>query len=143
MKIVQASGFLIFRRFASQIEFLLMKHSDRWDLPKGQVENTESLLETAYRELEEETGIQKQNIQWNPHFLYKATYAPIYSDTKPGEIEKTLYIYVARLLEEVEIQPTEHLSYKWFSWNPPHAVQLETIDPLLEKINKEEGLFFD
>jgi len=54
---VFASGYLIFRRQGTQLQFLLMKHPDRWDLPKGHLDPNESIPQAAIRELYEETGI--------------------------------------------------------------------------------------
>ncbi|MEL7266668.1 MAG: NUDIX domain-containing protein, partial [Planctomycetota bacterium] len=37
--------------------FLLMRHAKRWDLPKGHSDPGETLIQTALRETQEETGI--------------------------------------------------------------------------------------
>lgn len=57
---------IVFRK-KEQIEFLLLKRIPKkgsfWQPPCGGVEpNDNSLLEAAYREIEEETGIKKDNI---------------------------------------------------------------------------------
>ncbi len=52
----KSCGFLIYRNDPAR-SFLLMRHTDRWDLPKGHVDSDETNLECAYRELEEETSI--------------------------------------------------------------------------------------
>ena len=44
-------------------KFLLIKHKDRWDLPKGHIEEGETLIECAIREFEEETGIKRTHIR--------------------------------------------------------------------------------
>jgi hypothetical protein len=31
---------------------------------------------------------------------------------------------------------TEHESFRWFDWNPPHEIQAQTIDPLLDAVAK-------
>lgn len=38
-------------------EVLFIYRNDKWDLPKGKIEGTESIKETAIREVEEETGV--------------------------------------------------------------------------------------
>jgi 8-oxo-dGTP pyrophosphatase MutT (NUDIX family) len=40
------------------------QNNDSWSLPKGHVEAGESPLEAAIREIEEETGITKENLQF-------------------------------------------------------------------------------
>ena len=42
-------------------DMLLIRRNNRWDLPKGKVEAGETLLQTALREVEEETGIKVEN----------------------------------------------------------------------------------
>ena len=56
---VDAAGLLLMTR-AEPRKFLLMRHRDRWDLPKGHVEPGEGIREAALRETEEETGIDRQ-----------------------------------------------------------------------------------
>lgn len=41
---------------------LLILRNGRWDLPKGKVEQGETLLQAAIREVEEETGIQVERL---------------------------------------------------------------------------------
>lgn len=62
-----SSGLLMYRKQNNQLEFFLVhpggpyfKNRDdgAWSIPKGETENTESLLETAIREFKEETGIE-------------------------------------------------------------------------------------
>jgi len=59
---VRSSGVIVFRK-QPQLSFLLMKHANRWDLPKGHVDPGESDIECALRELDEETGIQRDDIK--------------------------------------------------------------------------------
>lgn len=59
--LVEAAGLLLFTR-AEPTQFLLMKHADRWDLPKGHAELDETILQTALRETEEETEIGRAHV---------------------------------------------------------------------------------
>jgi hypothetical protein len=34
------------------------------------------------------------------------------------------------------LQTTEHDSYQWFPWLPPHEIQAQTIDPLLAEVER-------
>jgi len=109
--------------------FLLMKHRARWDLPKGHVDSGESDLECALRELVEETSITSQQIKLDERFRYIDRYV-IDNGKKKGKT-KELVIYLAELTERVEIELTEHIGFEWVKWDPPHAIQKKTIDPLL------------
>lgn len=141
-----SSGFLVFRpakigglssestplsKSTPRLEFLLMKHSERWDLPKGHLDLSESKMQAAIRELWEETGIPEDFIQIDPDFAYTSQYWVNYDGVKRL---KELTIFLAILCRDMEIQPTEHLGFQWFPFSPPHTIQSETIDPLLEQV---------
>ena len=126
-------GFLIYR--GNPIEsFLLMEHKKRLDLPKGHVEPGESELECAYRELEEETGIQSDDIEIDLDFRHTSDYVVKYKKYGRQPIPKTTVIFLARLRNPVEIKVTEHQGYQWQPWSPPHQIQAMAIDPLLDSV---------
>ena len=129
-------GFLIVR--GNPIEsFLLMKHSRRWDLPKGHVDEGETEMQCALRELHEETGIAADDIEIDPTFSYENRY--MVNQRRyggKGFVEKKLLVYLARLKYPVKISVSEHDGYRWFSWDPPHRIQDLTIDSLLETLER-------
>ena len=130
---VKSCGFLIFRENPTR-SFLLMRHPDRWDLPKGHVDPGESNKQCALRELEEETGIGKRDIEIDPDFKFKQKY--LVNNKRTGKVpaKKKLIIYLAQLVRDVDIQLTEHDGYEWVNWAPPHKIQKKTIDPLLAEL---------
>ncbi len=115
-------------------EFLLMRHMDRWDLPKGHMEPGETDIECAIREMFEETGVSKADIELDPDFQFKTEYTVTYKRTGNIPKRKTVVIFLARLIGDIPIEPTEHLDFEWFRWNPPHEIQENTIDPLLAQV---------
>lgn len=148
MEKVKSCGFLVYRNLKAgedgrnpglaaeggKREFLLMKHADRWDLPKGHVDAGETNRECALRELMEETSIAESDIRIDAGFKFKSQYKVAYKN-RPGETKrKTLIIYLAELIRPVEIVLTEHLGFEWVTWQPPHAIQEKTIDPLLQHL---------
>ncbi len=133
MAVLKSCGVLIVRGDPID-EFLLMKHVDRWDLPKGHVDPGESELECALRELEEETGILYTDINLVRDFRYWSRYVLPKLDARHPDQSKELIIFLARLQHETEIVVTEHLGYQWFPWRPPHAIQERTIDPVLAAV---------
>ena len=124
-------GFLILR--GNPVDsFLLMRHSRRWDLPKGHLDAGETELQCALRELREETGIPEDAIEIDQEFLFENRY--MVNQRRYGGrglIEKRLLIFLGFLLRPVQIQLTEHDDHRWFEWSPPHQIQEWTIDPLL------------
>lgn len=51
-------------------ETLIIHRRGFWDLPKGKVEKSEQIIETALREVEEETGVKIMDIEENPILTY-------------------------------------------------------------------------
>jgi 8-oxo-dGTP pyrophosphatase MutT (NUDIX family) len=127
---VKACGFLVVRGRPID-SFLLMQHQHRLDLPKGHLDAGETELECAYRELEEETGIRPQQIELYLDFRFTLQYTIREKRYGNQKVDKTLVIFLGRLLEDVPIRTTEHLGHEWRPWNPPHRIQAQTIDPLL------------
>ncbi|EAQ78004.1 bis(5'-nucleosyl)-tetraphosphatase [Blastopirellula marina] len=130
----KACGFLIVK--GDPIEsFLLMRHKDRWDLPKGHVDPGEDEMTCALRELEEETGITSRDIAVDPNFRYALQYVVNYKKRMGGVTAlKTSVYFLATLTNEVQLKLTEHQGSEWFAWNPPHGIQEQTIDPLLAAV---------
>lgn len=132
---VAAAGILVFR-FWHEPEFLLMRHPHRWDLPKGRAELGETLLDTAIRETQEETGISPSDLRIDPDFRFEVKYT-LPSWQFPKEmLEKTVTYFLGVLTRDVEIQVTEHPDFKWYEWKPPHRIQSQTVDPLLKAVDQ-------
>src|SRR5688572_24422354 len=124
----KSCGFLIVRGDPIR-EFLLMRHVDRWDLPKGHVDPGESEMQCALRELREETGIALTDIDVLDGFRFESRYQV--RGKRDGKLyDKTLVVFLARLKHDVPIVATEHPGHQWFPWCPPHKIQTFTIDPL-------------
>jgi len=132
---VFAAGYLVFRN-AQRLEFLLMKHPDRWDLPKGHLDEGENCIEAAKRELFEETGIPIDAIWTDPQYCFVHRYWVAKRKKTEQKTLKKLTIFLGLLLRPIELVCSEHPDYKWWDWHPPHAIQSQTIDPLLESVAK-------
>ncbi len=131
---IKACGFLIVRGNPVR-EFLLMKHKDRLDLPKGHMEEGESEIETAWRELEEETGIGSNDIRLDSDFRFETSYDVWPKRFGGQQCRKTTVLFLGfAKQEDLEIRLTEHPAFEWRGWNPPHKIQKETIDPLLADV---------
>ncbi|NUQ76466.1 MAG: NUDIX domain-containing protein, partial [Polyangiaceae bacterium] len=135
MRKVRSCGVLVVRA-APRPSFLLLKHARRFDLPKGHQNPGESDLQCALRELCEETGIERDEIDLDPTFRYQETYYPAYARLGGEIVEKTLVIFLGQLLRDKEIVRTEHAGHVWVDWCPPHRIQKHTVDPLLAELEK-------
>ncbi len=121
-------------------EFLLLRHADRWDLPKGHCENGETFMETALRETEEETGISADIIAVKPEFHFDLVYSVSYKKWGDQIFQKQVRYFLGFVDSKPALTLTEHQSAQWFPWNPPHKIQTQTIDPVLQSIEKHLGL---
>lgn len=128
---LEAAGFLLMVRLPRP-QFLLMKHADRWDLPKGHAEGDEELLQTALRETEEETGILCNAIEVDPGFRFVTEYRV--EGKKRGSYDKRVTYYLGFLKEKPNIATSEHPDYRWWDWPPAGSIQERTIDPLLASL---------
>lgn len=71
----KSCGALVYRKYHGNTEILLIKHinSGHWSFPKGHVEAGETEIETAMREIKEETGI---DVIIDQSFREIVTYSP-------------------------------------------------------------------
>ncbi len=71
----KSCGAIVYRKHHGNIEILLIKHvnSGHWSFPKGHVEENETEVETAKREIKEETGL---DVIIDPTFRETVTYYP-------------------------------------------------------------------
>lgn len=129
--IIDAAGILL---FALEVppKFLLMRHHNRWDLPKGHAESGEVTLTTALRETEEETGIPASEVAVDPDFQYVVEYDV--RGQKRGNYRKRVTYLIGYLSATRPLVLTEHIGYLWWSWPQPDGIQAQTIDPLLNAV---------
>ncbi len=128
-ELVEAAGLLLFA-LESPPKFLLMRHRNRWDLPKGHAELGEEILTTALRETEEETGVPASAISVDPDFRFVVEYSVTYRNR--GERLKRVTYFLGYLPAVRQIVITEHESYLWCEWPQTESLQPQTIDPLLK-----------
>ncbi|MCI1268387.1 MAG: NUDIX domain-containing protein [Ruminococcus sp.] len=71
----KSCGAIVYRKSHGNIEILLVKHinSGHWSFPKGHVEDGETEVETAKREIMEETSV---DVIIDPTFRETVTYSP-------------------------------------------------------------------
>ncbi len=82
--------------------------AELWELPAGTLEKGEKPLETAKRELIEETGYQAAYMEFLTQFY-----------TSPGFCNEVMYAYVAKDLKDVgqALEETEQITVHQVSWD--------------------------
>ncbi len=131
---VRSCGVILFKEKPHR-KFLLMKHTHRFDLPKGHTEEGETDEQCALREMWEETGIPKEAVRLDQTFRFEEVYHPVEPRFGTEKVEKTLVIFLGWIDQDFPIKLTEHTGYEWWMWRPPHQIQKYTIDPLLAKLD--------
>jgi len=104
----RSAGAVVFRRIDNRVEYLLLKYpSGHWDFPKGNIEKGEQPIDTARREVREETGLK---VGFVPEFKYKISY--FYRRDGKLVHKEVLYFLCEALDNNVKIS-WEHVGYEW------------------------------
>ncbi len=111
-----ASGVIIFYRFPNKIKYLLLKHRQgHWAFCKGHKKTGEAKIDTAIRELREETRITKITLL-RKSILVRESYI-----MKNGNGVKKLkindYFIAESKKRKVIIDGEEIINYRWCSFN--------------------------
>jgi dATP pyrophosphohydrolase len=110
------------------LEVLLLEralHPGFWQSVTGSQEDGEPLLETARREVREETGIEAEAgefIDWQMTNRYEI-FAEWRHRYAPGVTQNTEHVYSLCVPQKglVSIAPDEHLAYRWLPWREAAA----------------------
>lgn len=107
-------GVVVVRRTDAGWVTLLLRAYRHWDFPKGVREPGEEPLQTALREVAEETGISELEFAWGDRYF----------ETGPYSRGKVARYYIAQTRQvEVEMGPSpetgepEHHEWRWVSFD--------------------------
>ncbi|WP_143461648.1 bis(5'-nucleosyl)-tetraphosphatase [Levilactobacillus enshiensis] len=126
-----ASGAVVYRLKNNQPEYLLLKSatSNFWGFPKGHVEGNETDIETAVREIREETQLQAT--------IDPAFHADLDYDMKNGH-HKHVVLYTSQVPSDVTItrQVEEISEYGWFDYQTARTtLSYDNLKGLLDQAN--------
>ena len=105
------------------LEVLLLERADHpgyWQSVTGSCETGETLIETAIREVREETGLNIQQYaltDWQLQNVYEI-YPQWRYRYSPDTTHNTEHVFGLQLPHTVDVQlePREHLNYQWLAW---------------------------
>lgn len=124
----KSCGAIVYRRFHGNIEILLIKHinSGHWSFPKGHVEGDETELETARREIKEETGL---DVILDQTFRETVSYSPKRDTQK-------VVVYFLALARNYDYVPQEEeiAEIRWVDIaRAPHMLTYENDKTIVNK----------
>ena len=127
----KSCGAVIYRRRFRRTEFLVVQHESggHWGFPKGHVASGETEMETARREIAEETGLR---VAFRDGF-----YERIYYLT-PKERRKEVVFFLSRVRRpRVHIRRAEIRAYRWLPyWQTRELVTYENTRLVLDRANE-------
>jgi 8-oxo-dGTP pyrophosphatase MutT (NUDIX family) len=130
---LRSAGIVILRKETSQWKYLFLRAYKNWDFPKGIVEPNEDPLETARREVQEESGITNLNFRWGD----------VFKETSPySGGRKIARYYLAETPESIvtfsvnpEIGGPEHHEYRWLGYDEIRKLSPQRLLPIIEWAN--------
>ena len=112
-------GIVLVRETGNDVVTLLLRAYHNWDFPKGVTEDGEEPLQTACREVTEETSIDELDFRWGDRFM----------DTGPYNKGKVARYFLASTTQsEVvlgispELGRPEHSEFRWVSFDEAHDI---------------------
>jgi 8-oxo-dGTP pyrophosphatase MutT (NUDIX family) len=129
MERVLSAGVVVLREFRGDWRVLLLRAYDYWDCPKGIVEAGEAPLDTARREVREETGIADLQFRWGEVFI----------ETEPYSKNKVARYYLASTATEavtLGVNPAlgrpEHHEARWLTFDEARPLLVPRLQRVLE-----------
>lgn len=132
-RMIVSCGIVIVRKSKKKgHKYLLLRSNDYWDFPKGKMEPNEKPLETALREVAEETTLQPEdlkfkwgNISKQSDKYKKGRKFVIYFLAESGKRKITLPV-------NDEIGRPEHDEYKWMTYEEASEVLVPRVKKILD-----------
>lgn len=110
-------GIIIYRIEGQAVRYLLLHHGGHyWNFPKGRPDGLETELDTALRELKEETGITEVKLIDGFYDGYDYDFDTEIEDGQKIQVNKKAIFFLGQVEEtEVKVSP-EHLDFGWFDY---------------------------
>ena len=133
MKREKSCGALVYRHEGQRLMLLMLRHrhGGHWSFPKGHVEANETEVETALREVREETGLE---VSLQRGFRHTVEYYP-----KPGVKKLVVYFLGKAAADAHAVRQEEEISeLKWLDFDEAYqAVTFKNDRELLDKAREQ------
>ena len=110
-----SAGIVVYHKVNNIIEYLILQYgAGHWDFAKGKLEEGETKLEAAIRELQEETSLDNVIIHdgFEEFLVYK------FKDFQGHMIKKTVYFFVGEIpVKGNVILSREHKDFLWLPFD--------------------------
>jgi len=114
LKIIKAGGGVLYNKEMSPLKILLIKRNGVWDLPKGKLEEGESIEECSIREVAEEVGVTLPKIK---EFLCETHHEYEINGEKIG---KKTYWYLMQTDQTTDLSPQVEEGITNLKWIEPN-----------------------
>lgn len=118
-KVIEAAGGIVKNQNG---DLLFIRRLGKWDLPKGKVEEGESLEQAALREIEEETGLKELILE---EFINNTFH--IYTERNGEKILKTTYWFRINYLGDETPIPQIEEGISEVSWKNADAISTDVL----------------
>lgn len=123
-----SAGVVVVSVLDRKLKFLLLRAYRNWDFPKGLVEQGESPIDAAVREVREETTLDDISFDWGMTYM----------DTGPYNKGKIARYYIARSKEthiQLPVNPDlgtpEHHEAKWVDYERALSMVSPRLQPVV------------
>lgn len=134
---ILSAGVIPVRWTGNRWLYLLLRAYQYWDFPKGKAEAGESPLETALREVKEETGLEQLDFRWGYDFF----------ETGPYARGKVARYYIAETKDDKVVLGfvpalgrAEHHEYRWMTYAEAYRSASPRVRRVLEWSRRQMGL---
>ena len=117
-KIERSAGAVIFRRQGGRILYLLLQHMrGHWAFPKGHIEGVERPIETARREIKEETGLTR--IRFIPSYKETINFRFKWPPKTPDAESRLKFVvfYLGEVFTRNIKLSSEHKAFQWVPYD--------------------------
>ena len=136
MPVERSAGAVIYYRQGKKIEYLLLQYlHQHWDSSRGHVEDGETDMMAAQREIREETGLD--NLKFLPGFKKEISWFYKKKGLTKASYKEAVYFLAPSKTKKIKISH-ESLDYKWVTLE--HALKLKTF-PIVKEVLKEAASF--